>query len=44
MDLETVRERGGWKTLEAMLRYLADVTEGRSVKVMEEAAAKLAAS
>jgi integrase len=44
VDLETVRQWGGWKTLETMLRYLADVTEGRSVKVMEEAAAKLAAS
>jgi len=44
VDVETVRQWGGWKTLETMLRYLADVRAGDSIKAMNDAAAKLAAS
>lgn len=44
VDIETVRQWGGWKTLETMLRYLADVTGTDSVKAMDQAASKLAAS
>jgi integrase len=44
VDAETVRQWGGWKTLDTMLRYLADVTEKDSIKAMDEAVRKLAAS
>jgi len=44
VDIDTVRQWGGWKSLETMLRYLADVSETDSVKAMEMAAEKLAAS
>ncbi|MCZ7649523.1 MAG: site-specific integrase [Planctomycetota bacterium] len=44
VDVETVRQWGGWKTLETMLRYLADVSATDSVKSMDEAVAKLSAS
>jgi integrase len=44
VDAESVRQWGGWKSLETMLRYLADVREGDSVLMMEKAAAKLAVS
>ncbi len=41
---ETVRQRGGWKTLETMLRYLADVSVKESVAAMEKVVKSLAAS
>ena len=44
VDAETVRQWGGWKSLETMLRYLADVNVADSVQAMEKAALKLAAS
>lgn len=44
VDAESVRQWGGWKSLETMLRYLADVREGDAVLMMEKAAAKLAVS
>jgi len=37
-------EWGGWKSLETMLRYLADVDVKDSVSAMDQAAKKLAAS
>jgi integrase len=42
--VETVRQWGGWKSLETMLRYLADVNVKDSVQAMRQAEAKLAAS
>ena len=44
VDVETVRQWGGWKSLETMLRYLADITATDSVKAMDRVAAKLSAS
>jgi integrase len=44
VDTNTVREWGGWKSLETMLRYLADSTPAEGVKAMQQAAARLAAS
>jgi integrase len=44
VDVETVRQWGGWKSLETMLRYLADVNVKDSVNAMQQAEAKLAAS
>ena len=43
VPVETVRQWGGWQSLETMLRYLADVDVKDSVKAMELAAKKLAA-
>lgn len=42
VDVETVRQWGGWKSLETMLRYLADVDVKDSVQAMETAARRLA--
>ena len=44
VDTNTVREWGGWKSLETMLRYLADGNSVEGVKVMKAAAQRLAAS
>jgi len=44
VDADTVRQWDGWKSLETMLRYLAEVRQGDSVKVMEQAAARMAVS
>jgi len=44
VSVDTVRQWGGWKSLETMLRYLADTSVEDSVKAMEEASRKLAAS
>lgn len=44
VDVETVRQWGGWQTLDTMLRYLADLQDEESVKLMEAAVKKLAAS
>ena len=41
---ETVRQWGGWKSLETMLRYLADVDVKDSVEAMAAAAKKLASA
>jgi integrase len=40
----TVRQWGGWKSLETMLRYLADVDVKDSVAAMQQAAKRMAAS
>jgi len=44
VDTETVRQWGGWKSLDTMLRYLADVSVKESVEAMDAAAQRLAAS
>ncbi|MCY3019132.1 MAG: tyrosine-type recombinase/integrase [Planctomycetota bacterium] len=44
VDAETVRQWGGWKSLETMLRYLADVDVKDTVAAMEQAVRQLAAS
>jgi integrase len=44
VPVETVRQWGGWKSLETMLRYLADVDVRSSVAAMEQAVRRLAAS
>jgi hypothetical protein len=44
VDAETVRQWGGWKSLETMLRYLADVEVKDSVRAMDLAVKRLAAS
>jgi integrase/recombinase XerD len=44
VDAETVRQWGGWKSLETMLRYLADVNVTDSVQAMDTAVRRLAAS
>jgi integrase len=36
VSVETVRQWGGWKSLETMLRYLADVSVEDSVEAMAE--------
>ena len=43
VSTETVRQWGGWKSLETMLRYMADVDVKDSVSAMDQAAKKLAA-
>jgi integrase len=43
IDAETVRQWGRWKSLETMLRYLADVDVKDSVQAMELAVQRLAA-
>jgi len=42
VDAETVRQWGGWKSLETMLRYLADVKAEDSVQAVDKAAERLA--
>jgi hypothetical protein len=42
IPVETVRQWGGWKSLETMLRYLADVNVKDSVNAMKQAAKRLA--
>jgi hypothetical protein len=44
VDAETVRQWGGWKSLETMLRYLADVGMKDSIEAMDKAVQRLAAS
>lgn len=44
VDAETVRQWGGWKSLETMLRYLADVEVKDSVRAMDSAVKRLVAS
>jgi integrase/recombinase XerD len=44
VDTNTVREWGGWRSLETMLRYLADGSPAESVQAMQQAAQRLAAS
>lgn len=44
VDTNTVREWGGWKSLETMLRYLADGNSAEGVQAMQAAAQRLAAS
>jgi integrase len=43
-NIDVVRQWGGWKSLDTMLRYLADVDQTSSVKVMDEAAKRLASA
>ena len=43
-DHEAARQWCGWNTLETMLRYLPVASEDRSVKAMQEVAARIAAS
>ena len=44
VSAENVRQWGGWKSLETMLRYLADVDVKDSVAAMQQAAKRLTAS
>jgi integrase len=44
VDTNTVRQWGGWQSLETMLRYLADSNPAEGVKAMYQAAERLAAS
>jgi len=44
VDTNTVREWGGWKSLETMLRYLADGTPAEGVQAMKAAVLRLAVS
>jgi len=44
VDVDTVRQWGEWKSLETMLRYLAEIRQADSLKVMGEAILKLAVS
>jgi len=44
VSVDTVRQWGGWKSLETMLRYLAETTVEESVKEMEAVTRKLSAS
>ena len=44
VDAETVRQWGGWQSLETMLRYLADVSATDSVQAMDRVVQRLAAS
>jgi len=41
VDADTVRQWGGWKSLETMMRYLQDVKAEDSVDVMKRAAKRL---
>lgn len=41
VDAETVRQWGGWKSLETMMRYLQDVKAEDSVEAMRRAAERL---
>jgi integrase len=42
VNVESVRQWGGWKSLDTMLRYLADVDVKESVEAMDQAAKRLA--
>jgi hypothetical protein len=44
VSAENVRQRGGWNSLETMLRYLADVDVKDSVAAMQQAAKRLTSS
>jgi len=44
VDVETVRQWGGWKSLKTMLRYLADLEANDSVKAMDEAVKRITAA
>jgi len=44
VNVESVRQWGGWKSLDTMLRYLADVDVKESVEAMDQAARKLASA
>ncbi|MBE7466833.1 MAG: site-specific integrase [Planctomycetes bacterium] len=44
VSVETVRQWGGWRALETMLRYLADTTAEDSVKILQAALQRLEAS
>lgn len=44
VDVETVRQWGGWRSLKTMLRYLADVEATDSVKAMDEAVNRITAA
>ena len=41
VDADTVRQWGGWKSLETMMRYLEDVKAEDSVQVMQRVADRL---
>jgi integrase len=43
VNTETVRQWGGWKSLDVMMRYLADVDVKDSVAAMDGAVKRLAA-
>jgi len=42
VSVESVRQWGGWKSLDTMLRYLADIDVKESVEAMDQAAKRLA--
>lgn len=42
VNVESVRQWGGWQSLDTMLRYLADVDVKESVEAMDQAAKRLA--
>lgn len=42
VNVESVRQWGGWQSLDTMLRYLADVDVKESVDAMDQAAQKIA--
>ena len=44
VNVESVRQWGGWKSLDTMLRYLADVDVEESVKTMDQAVRNLASA
>jgi len=44
VNVESVRQWGGWKSLDTMLRYLADVDVEESVKSMDQAVRNLASA
>jgi len=44
VDVETVRQWGGWKSLNTMLRYLADVNASDSVNAMDQVFARMNAA
>ncbi len=41
VDAETVRQWGGWRSFNTMLRYLADVNAGDSVKAMDAVVSRM---
>jgi len=44
VSVDTVRQWGGWSSLETMMRYLADVSVTESVQAMQEASKRMAAA
>src|SRR5262249_9357312 len=44
VDVETVRQWGGWKSFNTMLRYLADVNATDSVIAMDQLFARMSAA